>query len=83
MPDTADTLLKLTPFHIIGTTLEKAHEHTHVTSNTIELQKITTPADQQNIEVGVLYMRQIDAANYGIFVKILVAGSIQEVQLAP
>ena len=50
-------------------------------ADAIDFKKITIPSDPPT-EEGRLYVKQIDANNNALFVKIKVAGSIQEVRLS-
>lgn len=56
-------------------------KHTVQIEDTIDFKKITEPADPPT-EEGRLYVKQINAATNGLFVKLKQANSITEVQLS-
>ena len=75
---TADTLLKLTPHHIIGGVIGKEDEHRH------EFQGgnvSDTPADPADLDGFELYWKKIDDNNNGLFIKGKKNGVIIEGQI--
>jgi hypothetical protein len=68
---------KITISNILGTTYTS---NIDLADNYLDVKKITIPADPA-ADYGRVYIKQVDASNDGIFIKIKKSGSFQEVQI--
>ena len=69
---------KITISNLLGTTYDT---NIDLADNFLDVKKMSAPADP-SADYGRVYIKQVDANNDGIFIKIKKSGSFQEVQIA-